>query len=376
MIKDSIYKTEINIDKSINKEKQNPNINNIKHNYDNNININDKLTSLTKSNVYELNKEGMKPLEENQTSSNREVIGRQLSYSNELPNTTNLMQTDSLNNSFKRANIDLGNFRNEMFEEGMYDSNMFGLEEKATNTDELTSTKIDELLSINEQFLKCKEHFVFYCVKNQPDILAKMFPELFKKHKQNVTQNLISGIKRKRELGFKPKPGNPAFKKHIHTLDKRRKEHLDQRNKNNENSEGGNSSSPIQGAKPKGANSSQDHGVLNKQASNLSFSSKVEKEIPEKLDKSENKGDKVINSVGPVVPEKREKRKYRSAAMKLRMANEAKLNSLNLTSEVTDIKEKEKEKENNFSFVSSKFSEICEVFNLSMPSKTNVTIKN
>lgn len=95
--------------------------------------------------------------------------------------------------------------------------NRLGLEEKGTNTDNLTSTKIDELIMINEQFIKCKEQFVYHCIKNQPDILVKMFPELFKKQKPMIKHNLIN-IKRRREFGNKIRPVSNLSKTDKKTL--------------------------------------------------------------------------------------------------------------------------------------------------------------
>jgi hypothetical protein len=100
----------------------------------------------------------------------------------------------------------------------------FALEEKATNTDELTSSKIDELLYINDQFIKSKEEFLFQCLKNQPDILLRMFPELFQKQvpEQKSNLNLIN-IKRKREINIKNSQKHIPKKKHEHNIHLKKK---------------------------------------------------------------------------------------------------------------------------------------------------------
>lgn len=166
----------------------------------NNININDNISPLLKTNSNLSIKEDNKNVASLNTPSKEIKFQSSISfekqgYYNEcevLSKPKEIMGDKMVNN----MNITIE-------EENMF-CEEFGLEEKGTITEDLTSTKIDELLNINEEFLKCKEQFIFHCVKNQPDILAKMFPELFKKPNQNVKQNFIS-LKRKREPGFKQK---------------------------------------------------------------------------------------------------------------------------------------------------------------------------
>jgi len=356
MLKDSIFKNDISNDKGFNKDRGSTNVLLIDHCYDNNIKLNENISAFMKSNSLQNKNDCIKPQEEFATLTN---VENQVPYTarnvkNEILPCYTLIKNDS-----KPEQIDFNSLKNGTLKEDYYSMNLFGLEEKATNTDELTSTKIDELLSINEQFLRCKEQFIYHYVKNQPDILARMFPDLFKKHKQNqnVKQNLISGVKRKRELVIKQKLSYQTEKNSsqltLSTLDKKSKKELEKKSlKSDEPSDYALSASP-----PKSnANQTQFGVIFNKHTSTASiFSSKSDKqENPEKLEKIDK----------PLV---KEKRKYKSAAMKLKMANESAKKANN---QKTDADEN-KEKENNFNF-SNKFSEICKVFDLPMPTKSNV----
>jgi len=356
MLKDSIFKNDISNDKGFNKDKGPTNVLLMDHCYDNNIKLNENISAFMKSNILQNKNDCIKPQEEFATLTN---VENQVSYTarnvkNEILPCYTLIKNDS-----KLEQIEINSLKNGTLKEDDYSMNLFGLEEKATNTDELTSSKIDELLSINEQFLRCKEQFIYHCVKNQPDILARMFPDLFKMHKQNqnVKQNLISGVKRKRELVIKQKLSFQTEKNSsqltLSTLDKNSKKELEKKSlKSDEPSDYALSASP-----PKSnANQTQFGVIFNKHTSTASiFSSKSDKqENPEKLEKIDK----------PLV---KEKRKYKSAAMKLKMANESAKKANN---QKTDADEN-KEKENNFSF-SNKFSEICKVFDLPMPTKSNV----
>ena len=402
MIKDVIYKNEISVDKGSNKEKGTSNINLIDHRYANDINSNDNITNYTKNNFQAINNEGIIRYEQNPLTNCRENGA----LNNNLLNMTdNLLGMDSFICPRAQSNMEVKNLTNEIFREDIEDISMFGLEEKATNTEELTSLKIDELLSINDQFLKCKEQFILHCVKNQPDILAKMFPDLFKKQKINVKQNLISGIKRKRDIGFfKTKHNNLTLKKISPNTDekhdKRFKKERDLKEQDTKSifssaSEGDkslNSESP--NAEKANVISSGDacnpldqFVTNNKKIFPLSntpnsslFSTKPDEtkktnqinqnnslNTSETRSNLNNINSNALPNLGLVPEVKKEKRKYKSAAMKSKMAlDEAKKSDLSTKVDNLEIKEKE----NSFSYA-NKFSEVMEVFNLAMPNRDN-----
>jgi len=438
MMKDYFFKREFRNDSNFVNEKIIADISMIDNLYDNNIKLNENLKSSTKSNYdehpYENLGIGLKQNEIYQPTNNAGKpnlelinpanINPNLQYCNNHTSTTNssnpilhkqdvMMDEGTCSVSGPTSavachlanlpNLSLGHGQNgQNGQNGQYSqyaqSGQYGLEEKATNTDDLTSAKIDQLIAINEQFMKCKEQFIMNCVKNQPDLIAKIFPDLFKKNKI-YKPNLIS-IKRKREHVIIK---SNQTGKMSQGYEKKSKDFLLNEKNRNEDSESNlslvtSTKKGVSGTNPNpslGLSSSINGGFTPNSNSNPNQNSKAEK-IKDKL--KEKKLDKRFGKVEDDERDRdreiernedrdkiRDKDKYRDSRDRdfennYHRDRETEINSrlfpfFNQKSESSPQSISSDPKETNY--LSTNLSEMCEVFNLPIPNKqkkTNVFI--